>query len=373
MEAPYTWHQGARCLNPRWPLTPSILIDELFSSWLVRTAHAHRCLPSTLTGIVWPGVQAWKVDLDRRHSWANMEVLSSLTGLKASSLLASTLWPIAQKLHPNGVAEQTTHLPWILPLGCRNRSHTGGLLCCPCCMTDPVPHYLLQYRLAWHTVCPRHRTLLIDRCLRCSSALQPNRLRPDSPLSMCHQCGQSLGDVSPEPIVTSALAFQSFADSASQSTALYGTASLSFSEWMSVARVMVSFLKNVTRNPTTKSQLFCQAMGVDLSQLKSSSLGLPFEYATPAERAGLLGQAWVIMQAGPERFLELAGEVELPVTMFPARGIGGSPILAQMVSVLVKHTRHTSGRPSLKQTREPLEVWRMWNRLQRRTHRNGIS
>lgn len=373
MEATYTWHQGASCLNPRWPLTPEILPDELFSSWLVRTAHAHRCLPRTLTSIVWPGVQAWKVDLDRKHHWANMEALASMTGVQAPSLLAATLWPIVQNLHPNCVAKNTTPLPWILPLGCRNRSHAGGLLCCPCCMTDTVPHYLLHYRLAWHTVCPRHRTLLIDRCLRCSSALQPNRLRPDLPLSVCHHCGQSLADVSPEPIVKSALAFQRFADSASQSTALYGLTPLSFSEWMRIARFMVSFLKNVTRNPTTKSQLFCQAIGVDLSQMKLSSLGLPFEYATPAERAGLLGQAWVIMQLGPERFVELAGEVELPVTMFPVRGVEGSPILAHMVSVLVQHTRHQSGRPSLRQTREPLEVWRMWNRLQRRTRRNGIS
>lgn len=373
MEATYTWHQGTRCLNPRWPLTPEMLPDELFSSWLVRTAHAHGCLPRTLTSIVWPGAQAWRVDLDRKHHWANMEALASTTGVQVPSLLAATLWPIIQNLHPNCVAENTTPLSWILPLGCRNRSHAGGLLCCPHCMADPVPHYLLQYRLAWHTVCPRHRILLIDRCWRCSSALQPNRLRPDRPLSLCHHCGQSLADVSPEPVVNSALAFQSFADSASQSTAIYGLTSLSFAEWMCIARVMVSFLRNVTRNPTTKSQLFCQAMGLDLSQLKSSSLGLPFEYATPAERAGLLGQAWVIMQAGPERFLELAGEVELPVTIFPVRGIGGSPILAQMVSVLVQHTRHQPSQPSRRQTREPLEVWRMWNRLQRRTHRNGIS
>ncbi|MFJ2321805.1 hypothetical protein [Pseudomonas sp. NPDC087817] len=182
-----------------------------------------------------------------------------------------------------------------------------------------------------------------------------------------------MADLSPEPIVELALAFQSFADSASQSTALYGLMPLSFSEWMRIARFMVSFLKNVTRNPTTKSQLFCRAIGVDVSQMKLSSLGLPFEYATPAERAGLLGQAWVIMQLDPERFVELVGEAELPVTMFPLQGIGGSPILEQMVSVLVQHTRHQLGRPSLRQTREPLEVWRMWNRLQRRTHRNGIS
>ncbi|MFV7432200.1 TniQ family protein [Pseudomonas shirazica] len=100
METSYTWHPGARCVNPRWPLTPPILPDELFSSWLVRTAHAHGCLPSSLTGAVWPGSHAWSVDPDRAHPWANLDRLSGMSGLSSHQLLASTLWPVMQRLHP---------------------------------------------------------------------------------------------------------------------------------------------------------------------------------------------------------------------------------------------------------------------------------
>lgn len=373
MEASYTWHPGARCLNPRWPLTPPILPDELFSSWLVRTAHAHGCLPHTLTSVVWPGTNAWILDLDRVHSWANKEALASMTGLSAQDLLASTLWPIVQLLHPNPVVKRASQLPWILPLGCRSRSHAGGLLCCPRCFLDPLPYYRQQYRLAWHTACPWHRVLLIDRCPDCYSAMQPGRLRVDHPLSRCHHCGHLLGSACSEPAIESALAFQAFADAASHSTTVYGRVPLSFSEWMCIARVMVSFLKNATRIPTAGSRQFCQAIGVDSSQLRSSSLGLSFEYETPAERAGLLGQAWVIMQAGPERFMELAAEASLPVTAFPLPAFGVPEILMQMVSSLSQHTPHKPGRPGLRHTRAPLEVWRMWHRLQRRTRRNDIS
>lgn len=372
MEASYTWHPGARCLNPRWPLTPPILPDELFSSWLVRTAFAHGCLPSTLTSAVWPGTRAWICDLDRAHSWANMDILAGMAGLSAKTLLASTLRPIIQLLHPNPVSQRSLW-PWILPLGCRSRSHAGGLLCCPRCIMDPTPYYRQQYRLAWHTACQWHHVLLIDRCPNCSSALQPSRLRVGRSLSECHHCGQSLGSGSSLPAVESALAFQAFADAASQSTVLYGRVPLSFSDWMCIARVMVSYLESVMRQPSAKSRLFCEAIGVDLAQLKSSSLGLPFEYATIAERAELLGQAWVIMQAGPEQFLALVAEAQLPVTAFPLPAISGPEILMQMVSVLRQHTPHKPGHLGLRHTRAPLEVWRMWHRLQRKAHRNDIS
>jgi len=238
---------------------------------------------------------------------------------------------------------------------------------------DPVPYYRQQYRLAWHTACSRHQVLLIDRCPSCNSALQPGRLRVDRSLSECHHCGQSLGSASPVPAIELALAFQTFADSASQLTILYGRVPLSFSEWMCIARVMVSYLKIVTRQQSAGLRQFCEAIGVDLEQLKSSVFGLPFEYATPAERAELLGQAWVIMRAGPERFVELAVEAELPVTAFPLPAIGVPEILKQMLSVLSQHSPHKLARPSPRHTRAPLEAWRMWHRLQRRIHRNGIS
>ncbi|MBK5003493.1 TniQ family protein [Pseudomonas sp. S32] len=296
-----------------------------------------------------------------------------MTGLRVQDLLASTLLPIIRLLHPNPVVLRSSQLPWILPLGCRNRSHAGGLLCCPVCIMDPQPYFRQQYRLAWHTACPRHRALLIDRCPCCYSALQPGRIAAEHPLSNCHHCGCSLGSSSSEAAIESALAFQTFVDTASHSTAAYGGVSLSFSEWMSIARVMISFLKKATRHPTVTALRFCKAIGVDTSQLKSSSLGLPFEYATPAERAGLLGQAWVIMQAGPERFMELAADAELPVTAFPLPALGVPEIFKQMATAFSQHPPHKRGRSGPSHTRAPLEVWHMWNRLQRRMRRHDIS
>lgn len=373
MEASYTWHSGACDLNAQWPLAPSILPDELLSSWLIRAAHAHGCSPSSLTGSVWPRSRAWNVDLDREHPWANLEAISRMAGLSRQTLSACTLTQVIAVLHPNLMLPGNRYLPWILPLGCRNRSHAGGLLCCPRCIEGPVPHYLLQHRLAWHTCCPSHQTLLIDRCCRCGSALQPARLRPDRPLSECHFCGQPLGLASSEAVVQAACAFQSFADDACRSAALYGARLLSFSDWMAVARAMISFLQNAVRHPSTSTQQFCRDIGLEFSLLQPSSLGLPFEYLSPAERAGLLEQAWVIMQAGPELLMELVARAELPLTAFPLPTTGVPQILLDIVSVLSRHTQHKPSQSIHSPSHTPLEVWRMWHRLQRRTHRNGIS
>lgn len=372
MEASYTWHPGACCLNPRWPLTPPMLPDELFSSWLVRTAHAHGCSPNTLTSAIWPGSRAWACDIDRQISEARIDALARVTGLSPQALAASTLWQPGRVLHPSPVIRRMGNLPWVLPLGSRNRSHAGGLLCCPLCISGSVPHYQLQHRLAWHTACPRHRVLLVDHCPACMSALQPARLRPDATLNLCHHCGQPFGEHPTKPMVTSAFAFQAFADAASRSWVPFGHASLSFSDWMSIARVMISFLEHAIRHPSATMQRFCHTMGVDTELLEPSALGLPFEFLAPAERAGLLGQAWVIMQAGPERIMDAAADARLPVSAFPLPSVGVPELLLQMVSVLVRYSHHSPGRLPHRQSRTPLEVWRMWHRLQRRTHRSGI-
>lgn len=169
------------------------------------------------------------------------------------------------------------------------------------------------------------------------------------------------------------MSFQAFADGACRSGAVYGQKQLSFSDWMGVARAMISFLQNAVSHPSLSIQRFCRDIGVEISLLQPSSLGLPFEYLAPAERAGLLGQAWVIMQAGPERLMELAARAELPVTAFPLPRKGAPQILLEMVSVLTRHNQRKPGRKSHRQSRTPFEVWRMWHRLQRRTRRNGIS
>lgn len=372
MEASYTWHPASRGLKPRWPLTPQILPDELLSSWLVRTALSHACTPEVLTDNAWPGYRVWCFDLDRGLSESRLQILADLSDVSVLELTASTLAPVAHALHSDAFLRSSNLWPWVLVLGCRNHFHAGGLQCCPVCMDEAVPHYSIQDRLAWHTCCPLHHSLLIDRCPRCSSALQPGLLHVGDTVAQCHRCNEHFSAALARPCSQAALAFQRFADELHGKTAAFGDAEVSFADWMFVARVIISLLRVVIRHPTASSRLFCRLMDVDLTLCQSSSLGLPFEYLEPAERAPLIGQAWVIMKAGPERFIECAKRSLLPHSLLPMPARDVPTVLTYMLSALSSRPRRSPDITGLPHPRDPLKVWQMWLRLQRRIRRDGF-
>lgn len=372
MDAPYTWHPASRGLNPKWPLTPQLLPDELFSSWLVRTALVHACTPETLTDNAWPGSRIWCTDLDRSVGESRLALLRHLTGVSAEDLMASTLFPVACGLHPEAFLQTSNLWPWILVMGCRNHFHAGGLQCCPECMDGSVPHYLIQARLAWHTCCPLHRSLLVDRCPRCFSALQPGLLHVGDSLAQCHHCGGQLSACAHRPCPEEALAFQGFADGLFGRSTAFGQAEVSFGEWMFIARVIISLLRSIVRHPTASSRLFCRLLEVDLDGVPVSSLGLPFEFLEPAERCALIGPVWVMMRAGPERFIESAKEASLPHSQLPVPVRDAPEILTHMASALTCRSRRSPDSTDHPHTRDPLAVWQMWSRLQRRIRRDGF-
>ncbi|WP_205941149.1 hypothetical protein, partial [Pseudomonas viridiflava] len=86
---------------------------------------------------------------------------------------------------------------------------------------------------------------------------------------------------------------------------------------MFIARAMVSLLQVLVRQHSKRSIEFCRLMNLEgYLDATPSATGLPFEFLSPADRSVLLGFVWAIMQAGPERFIESASEVSLPVSVF---------------------------------------------------------
>lgn len=374
MEASYTWHPGAHCLNPRWPLTPALLPDELFSSWLVRTAHAHGCTLDVLTGAAEAGPKAWHHDVDRGVSELQIAGLSRQAGIPPQALSASTLLPTAQVLHRLAWLHRSSVWPWLLVAGCRNAAHAGGLQCCPACISTCPPHHQIQARLAWHTCCVTHHIQLIDCCPSCYAALQPALLQPTVTLDHCHQCLSMLHGAPFLEVDSGALAFQVYADQAFGRTAFFGKVELTFSDWMFVSRVMVSMIQGFLRHPSTSAKAFCHSMELEgVDKLQRSTLGLPFEYLSCAERSGLLGVVWAIMQAGPERFLLAAAEASLPLSSLPLPRRSAPLILSALSTALTKHTPHQcpqhANEPGLHKVGD---VLRSWVRLQRRIRRDGI-
>jgi hypothetical protein len=81
--------------------------------------------------------------------------------------------------------------PWLLSLG--RHALTRGqpwLQYCPHCLrTDIDPYFRRWWRLAFITVCPKHRRCLLDRCEACGAVINFHRLPGDAEaITLCHSC-----------------------------------------------------------------------------------------------------------------------------------------------------------------------------------------
>lgn len=345
--------------------------DELLSSWLVRVALAHGCSPVCLTAVVWPTLRIWTQDFDRGGELSRLEKLAAYVGIPASELQLSTLQRAAQLLLGDHV-EQPGVWPWVLVLGCRNRFHAGGLQCCPECFTQGNPYYRIQWRLAWHTCCQIHEVNLIDCCHQCGAPLQPGLLQAGNLLQQCHACGAELGACARTAPLAGALAIQQYADQMITAPGLFGDVALDFTQWMRVARAMVSLLQVAARQRSESALQLCRCLGVDTAVITPALLGLPFEYLAQSERARLLAGAWAMMVAGPDRFMSEASRVSLPVSALHVPSRGAPDILMRMAGALKIHPSHRPNQRNLDHPRAQLEVLRMWLRLTRRMKRNGL-
>lgn len=364
------WCAGASPVNAVWPLVPPLLQDEVISSWLMRCALAQGCDPTALTGEVWPGLRFWCSDPDRELSSEQAVRLSQLSGIPAAALQAASLQPLYQMMagtpsFPRGIA------PWFLCLGCRNRRRSGGLQYCPKCFKEQIPHYLIQNRLAWHTTCPVHHVILLDRCECCHAPLCPQLLTPpEETLGRCHRCGYELRFASTQSLLLNALSFQRTTDGLFSRPALrYGDRHLLLTEWLTLSHWMIGILRTAARAPSPCMEMFFRELGVDLAELKPPPTGLPFEYLSPVDRASLLANVWSMLEIGPERLMVVAERERIRPSLLLPRSGELPASLAGLAAVLKGKRRRTNSQPQIDNPRSPKSVLMRWQRLLRKFQR----
>lgn len=346
------------------------MADELFSSFLVRSALTHGCSPFALASAVWPTQRVWTRDLDRGLDQTSMAVLSRLAGISVVALESCTLKSVADCITPNSAGRIGTW-PWVLVLGSRNRFHAGGLQCCPACMAQEDPFYQIQWRLAWHTRCPMHRARLIDCCPTCSIPLQPSLLSPGDSIAQCHACKSKLAFSGQIDVSAGAAAFQGSVDEMVWLGTWYGPLRLTCSEWLGIARAMLSLVRSASRMNSRGLTSICEEMGVDSSSLEPSPLGLPLEFLPVCERERLLDMVWTIMRAGPGRFLDAASGVLPPSEL--RQFSNAAPKLLELITPRDTH-RHSAYNRTVPMVgpQKPQAVLRSWLRLIRKIRRNGL-
>jgi hypothetical protein len=158
-----------------WPLHLKPQPDELLSSWIIRLAHAHQLKIENLCTLLFgPQSPIWNRDIDRlAPDWA-LAGMTHATGTTEERAFQTTLPALAgwltETIVPRGYAR------WIVPLGVfhRRRRHPG-LMYCPACLAEEPHYYRRLWRIAWATVCVRHRCNLIDTCPACGTPIAPHR------------------------------------------------------------------------------------------------------------------------------------------------------------------------------------------------------
>lgn len=192
--------EPSRASLPLWPIRYKPRDDELLSSWLIRLSHGMGLKVQTLCNLEFGNQrQVWNRDIDRLGPEWLIETLSQRTGTPLNLARQTTLRAydgiLYRRFKTSGI------LPWVLRLKMYHRTWRGhGLMFCPGCLADDeAPYYRRSWRIAMHTVCLRHRCMLMDRCPVCQAGVGFTRtdlgqpaVDEFPPLNLCHACGFDL-------------------------------------------------------------------------------------------------------------------------------------------------------------------------------------
>lgn len=178
----------------RWPFKLSPIHDELLSSYLVRSAHAHGLSPHRFARFYLPRENIWNRDIDLHANPSLIIEIAFGASLDTELVRSMTLSELVPG-HPVDGSIRNSGSRWCTCLGTQLRSHTRyGLQYCPDCL-DSCPAFLRSWRLSFVFACVKHRQILEDRCGRCQAPVILHRSRFADVL--CHQCGAPLGGATP--------------------------------------------------------------------------------------------------------------------------------------------------------------------------------
>lgn len=178
--------------KPLWPIQTQIQPDELLSSWLIRTSLENGSDPMTWSWYFWGKWRAWTIDIDRKCEESKLAAIS-FNQFDQNTLRNATLTPYIEATLTKPLADKAAW-PWLIPLGSRNRDRSNqGLRFCPECLKEKTPYFKRDWRMAWTHSCPKHNTVLLNHCPKCSHAITPHLVTQDNPdICTCSRCGFDL-------------------------------------------------------------------------------------------------------------------------------------------------------------------------------------
>jgi hypothetical protein len=143
----------------------------------------------TFCRAAWPGRELWRADIDRQIEDEALHLFSGKTGVPYTELFSMTLRAHEQFAGASPGQESARDLYF----------HSGltdvPIRYCPGCLAEREPYFRLDWRLAFVTVCPRHRLPLLERCGDCRAFCLFAKVDVHRPFGSCHHCHRLLASM----------------------------------------------------------------------------------------------------------------------------------------------------------------------------------
>lgn len=306
--------------NRGWAVPVKLQPDELFSSWLVRSALANGCDPLAFADAIWPKWRIWTIDVDREIPQERLESLVRSSGMSRQDFDTSTLRDVASIISSEPLPRNNFWY-WILTLGTRNRRRSGGIQYCPTCLADDTSPYFRKYwRYAWHTACEKHGCILLDRCPSCGAAIQPHRVTVEmKAVVICPLCNRDLRLGQAHAGRDHAIRFQQAADGIlSGQKQLLHDKSVTEPEWFAIARFYWDLVRRIMDERTESLNSFGKSVGLPDMHVKQGILSI--EQARTEDRHNMLDGINMIMNlSGNEMKMLLKTETVTLQAFCPSR------------------------------------------------------
>lgn len=160
-------------------IIPKPFENELFSSWLTRTAYAHNTHPHTFISLHLNFTVSHK-NIDTCFSNEMINEISNKCSNKID-ILKLTLKPYSGYLQENIINNGLNKLL------CHQRF-------CPICLReDKIVYFRKQWKIIFNTVCEKHKCFLYDKCPKCNTRIDITKMFNNKfSFKFCHKCGFDL-------------------------------------------------------------------------------------------------------------------------------------------------------------------------------------
>jgi hypothetical protein len=225
-------------------------------------------------------------------------------------ILQTTLAPVSERLTGAPLLTGQGHTCWLMPLRIHHRTHQGhGLAYCPRCLQQDgtAPYYRINWRLAFHVVCPTCGIYMQEGCPACGAPIIFFRLdigrkntAADQLLSTCYQCAFDLSQAPTKPVSSQDL---------HQYQSLYRISREGWNPLVPYPHQYFQVLRQLVRVlscPFGRARVLQVDMRLRLGQpVEWLSGGGAFEQMPITERIYLLEQAMWLLTDWPDRFMDV--------------------------------------------------------------------